>query len=324
MTFAYPYIFAFPVLLLFFRFINQPKKSQIEFPNTEMLSKLPISLKQRLQRPILNILSLIFLISLSIAAARPQKISFLEQANLARDLVLAIDVSGSMETPDFESNGRATSRLVAVKKVLREFVEQRQGDRLGLVVFGSNAFLQAPLTFDHNVISNMIERLEVGMAGQNTAIGEGIGLSLKRLAEINGDSRAIILLTDGQNTSGSVNPLQAANIARDLKIKIHTIGIGSSGMTMRQGFFGMTQSKADYDEVTLKEIANKTGGVFFNASNLEGLQQVYQQIDQLERREDQQTAAQSIEELFFPYAQVALISYLFYIILIQTIFRKLP
>lgn len=218
------------------------------------------------------------------AAARPQWLG--EPVTLpqeGRNLVLAIDVSGSMDTPDLTLDGSQTNRLEVVKQVAGEFVENRGGDRVGLILFGSQAYLQAPLTFDHVTVRHFLNEAVIGVAGRETAIGDAIGLGVKRLREAPGGEAVLILLTDGRNTAGAVSPRQAAELAAQSGLRIHTIGIGAERMRVR-GLLGtrLVNPSADLDEATLRSIAEATGGRYFRARSREDLEGVYAQLDELE------------------------------------------
>ena len=179
---------------------------------------------------------------LVIAATRPQWLGEpIEQAVSGRDLLLAVDLSGSMEEQDFVIKGQRVDRLTATKKVAGEFIQRRHGDRLGLILFGSQAYLQTPLTFDRKTVMTLLDESALGLAGQNTAIGDAIGLAVKRLRKQATESRVLILLTDGANTAGEVSPLKAAELAAQDGLKIYTIGIGADEMVVRS-FFWRTQS----------------------------------------------------------------------------------
>ncbi|MBX7144691.1 MAG: VWA domain-containing protein [Oligoflexia bacterium] len=327
LTFAYPYVLLTPLLLAFSWWMRTRSSRCAPIPATSIYADITPSWRQRLRTPCLGALSTIFIACLSIAAARPQRVTNETNPLEARNLMLAIDVSRSMGTEDFDSALGSTSRLAAVKQVVKEFIAKRQGDRLGLVVFGSKAYLQAPLTADLDVLVQLVEELELGMAGDGTALGDGLGLSLKRLRDFPGSTKAVILLTDGVSNAGQVNPRKAADVAKDLGIKVHTIGVGSSQtvMRMRQGIYTQQSLQgAEYDEATLRAIAETTGGVFFNASSIEGLTQVYQDIDKLETTEAPDSTHRMVEELFPRYAEAALCAYMLLLILGRTIFLKLP
>ena len=229
-------------------------------------------------------LAMLAWICLLAAAARPQWLGApFAMPQTGRNLMLAIDVSGSMETPDLALNGSQATRLDVVKQVAGEFVEQRSGDRVGLILFGSQAYLQAPLTFDHITVRHFLDEAVIGVAGRETAIGDAIGLAVKRLRQAPGKQAVLILLTDGQNTAGNVSPRQAAQLAAQSGLRIYTIGIGADRMRVR-GLFGSRQvnPSADLDEATLKAIAETTGGRYFRARDRADLKAVYAQIDELE------------------------------------------
>lgn len=200
-----------------------------------------------------------------------------------RDIMLAIDLSGSMEQADFVLNGERVDRLTAVKAVAGDFIVRRKGDRIGLILFGKRAYVQTPLTFDLKTVQFMLNESEIGLAGKETAIGDGIGLAVKRLQERPQESRVLILLTDGANTAGEVEPIKAAELARDAGLKIYTIGVGADSMDV-QTFFGTQRfnPSADLDEATLTTIAKTTGGMYFRAKDTLGLENIYAKLDALE------------------------------------------
>jgi Ca-activated chloride channel family protein len=265
------------------------------------------------------------LFSLSIAASRPQLTRSVEREVKARNIMLVIDISGSMRLSDFGSGFGLTSRLGAVKSVLREFIAARKYDRLGLVVFGTNAYLQVPLTRDHELLLQFIDRIQSGMAGDATAMGDGLGVALKRMSEIPSESRAIIALTDGASNAGQVSPLQAAKVAAELGIKIHTVGVGSNNpQASGLGVFFQSSSSPEYDEKTLREVASITGGVFFNASSLEGLKDVYREIDKLESSGKDEPELKLVDELFANYLTVAFVCLALGSVLSTTWLLKVP
>ncbi|GAB6035084.1 VWA domain-containing protein [Galenea microaerophila] len=198
-----------------------------------------------------------------------------------KNLILAVDLSGSMEKPDMRLGGHHVDRLTAVKSVVKQFIHQRQGDRMALVVFGTQAFIQSPLTYDLSTLARLLDETQIGMAGNHTAIGDAIGLTLKHLAQLGGQqNRAVlILLTDGSNTAGVVSPLEAAEKAKQMGLKIYTIGVGQ---VSHSALGGLIQASGEMDVKTLQKIAQITGGQFFLASDVQQLQKVYQLINQLE------------------------------------------
>lgn len=219
--------------------------------------------------------------------ARPYKTGeVVEMPVSGRDLMLAVDLSESMKTADMVLNNISVSRLVVVKDVLNDFIPRRKGDRLGLVLFGDEAYLQAPLTFDTRTVQTLMNEAQIGLAGQKTAIGDALGLTIKRLRDNPEDSRVVILLTDGANTAGEIDPLKAAELAATFKVKIYTIGLGADRMEI-PGFFGTrtVNPSRDLDENALRTIAQSTGGTFFRARDPQELKQIYAMIDELEPTE---------------------------------------
>ncbi|WP_213877430.1 VWA domain-containing protein [Pseudomonas sp. dw_358] len=255
--------------------------------------------------------ALVWLLLLT-AAARPQWLGEpLPIAASGRDLLVAVDVSGSMDYPDMHWQGDDISRLSLVKHLLGDFLEQRKGDRVGLILFGSKAYLQAPLTFDRHTVRQWLDDATVGIAGKNTAIGDAIGLAVKRLRQRPTQSRVLILVTDGANNGGQISPLTAAQLAAQEHVRIYTIGIGadpkdSGGL----GVLGINPD-LDLDEVSLKEIASTTGGGYFRARDGNQLSKIGATLDQLEPVAQQPTRARPSQELYhWPLALALLISVL--------------
>lgn len=217
--------------------------------------------------------------------------------NVGRDLMIAIDVSQSMEATDLTVRGKRVDRLSAVKYVLDDFISDRASDRLGLILFGTQAFLQAPLTFDHNTIRTFMRESEIGIAGRATAIGDAIGLAVKRLQDRPSASRVLILLTDGKNTSGNLDPLQAADLASKIDLKIYTIGVGASRSSGNSFASILRSSGSDLDEATLLAIAGQTGGQYFRAENTQELQTIYKTLDELERIESDQEIVRPVQSI---------------------------
>jgi Ca-activated chloride channel family protein len=234
-------------------------------------------------RPLRWLTYLVWLL-LVCAAARPQWLGQPVAIPLSgRDLMLAVDLSGSMQTPDMTLAGRQVDRLTMIKSVAGQFIQQRTGDRLGLILFGTNAYLQTPLTYDRTTVRTMLNEAVIGMAGKQTAIGDAIGLAVKRLRKYPQQSRVLILLTDGANDAGEVTPLQAAKLAAEEHIRIYTVGVGAERMLV-PGLFGnrLVNPSADLDAGALQAIAKTTGGRFFRAKNTEELRDIYAELNKLE------------------------------------------
>ena len=234
------------------------------------------------------------------AAARPVWIGDTVAMPVSgRDLMLAVDLSGSMQEQDFILNGQVVDRLVATKAVAGEFVRKRTGDRVGMVLFGDQAYLQVPLTFDRQTVLQLLNESQIGLAGERTAIGDAIGLALKRLQASPEKNRVLILMTDGANTAGSVSPLEAADMAAAAGLKIYTVGIGSESDQMRSVFgFQLMNPTADLDEKTLKSIAERTGGAYFRARDTEEFHNIYAELDRLEPAEKEAQQWRPQQELF--------------------------
>jgi Ca-activated chloride channel homolog len=238
-----------------------------------------------------------------LAAARPQFVGDpIALPMTGRDLLLSVDLSGSMEEQDFQLQGQWVDRLTATKAVVKDFIDRRVGDRIGLILFGREAYLQTPLTFDRKTVQTLLDESVIGLAGKETAIGDSIGLAIRTLddAGVDAGRRVLILLTDGANTAGAVEPLKAADLAAQRKMVIYTIGIGADALTVRS-LFGLRQinPSADLDEATLTAIADKTGGRYFRARDTEEFAQIYKILDELEPAESDERGFRPITELFF-------------------------
>jgi Ca-activated chloride channel family protein len=254
-----------------------------------------------LRRSALAAVAALVWLLLVLAAVRPQWVGEIESMPVTgRDLLLAVDISGSMDTQDMILNRQAVNRLAVVKQVAGEFIQRRRGDRVGLVLFGSRAYLQTPLTFDTRTTAILLDEAEIGLAGRETAIGDAIGLSVKRLREDAAAERVLILLTDGANTSGEVQPMQATEFAAREGLTIYTVGVGADEM-MVQDFFGsrLVNPSADLDEDTLKAIAERTGGAYFRARDAQALEDIYAQLDKLEPVESDQESVRPVDDLFY-------------------------
>ncbi|KTD34330.1 hypothetical protein Lmor_1727 [Legionella moravica] len=224
------------------------------------------------------------------------------------NIMMVLDLSGSMEINDMILHGRPASRLLVVKRAAEQFVQDRKGDRIGLILFGTRAYLQTPLTYDKHSVLMRIEDATAGLAGKTTSIGDAVGLAVKRLDEVPKEGRVIILLTDGANNSGVLAPLKAAELARDDGIKIYTIGLGSEAdpRALSMDFFNQNVT-ADLDEDTLKKMADMTGGRYFRATDTESLQAIYQTINQLETVKQEQATVRPQKEYYPWFVGLALL-----------------
>ncbi|WP_444941394.1 vWA domain-containing protein [Microbulbifer sp. ZKSA004] len=311
--FAWPWVFFLAPLPLLARWLlprSKPMSSALKVPFYSELSQRGGGEQSNLLNLFLLILIWLLLIS---AAARPRWYGEpISQPSSARDLLIAVDISGSMETPDMVINGRPAMRINAVKQVVGDFVERRKGDRLGLVLFGTRAYLQAPLTYDRETVETLLKEAQIGFAGQGTAIGDAIGLSVKRLTQRPAEQRVLILLTDGANTAGEVSPLKAAELAQQAGITVYTIGVGADEM-VQPGLLGSRfgsrriNPSRDLDSKTLKEIADKTGGRYFRAHNPQELAEIYAELDKLEPVEQEAESYRPMKSLFTLPLSIALL-----------------
>ncbi len=230
----------------------------------------------------LPVLAMLAWLLLCIAAARPQWVGEAQDLpRSGRDLLLAVDVSGSMQAEDMRIGGRPVDRLTAVQVVGGDFLRRREGDRVGLLLFGQQAYLMTPLTFDLKHVDYQLQTSVIGLAGRETAIGDAIGLAVKRLRETTSKQRVLILLTDGVNTAGALNPLKASELAVAEKVRVYTVGVG--GDSSQSGMLGMMFAQpAEIDEPTLQAVADRTGGRYFRARNTAELAGIYAEIERLE------------------------------------------
>jgi Ca-activated chloride channel family protein len=255
---------------------------------------------QRKSTPRMFLASLIWC-CLVVAAARPQWLGEpVSIPNEGRDLMIAVDLSGSMKQGDMRINGREVNRLVMTKYVLREFIERRVGDRLGLILFADTAYLQAPLTFDRETVKTLLDEAVLGLVGERTAIGDAIGLAVKRFDDKEESNRVLILLTDGRNTAGNITPEQANELAIDKGITIYTIGLGAEEQEVASVFGRRTINPSqDLDEGLLQEIAKSTGGQYFRARDTQELESIYETLDRLEPIEGEGQKLRPLTALFY-------------------------
>jgi len=311
-----------PVLILWYILRHKKQEASLSFSDLKGMVKMPKTWKAYL-RHLLFALKMAALALLIVALARPQSSSTNSTSNIEGiDIVLAMDVSGSMLARDLKPD-----RLTAAKNVASDFVQGRPGDRMGLVIFSGESFTQVPLTTDHGVMLNMLAEMKNGLIEDGTAIGDGLATAISRLKDSEAISKVVILLTDGMNNAGSVDPYTAAEIAKLYGIRVYTIGVGSYGTAPYpvQTPFGtqIQQMKVEIDERLLSTIANSTGGKYFRANNNQKLDEIYQEIDQLERSKIEVTEFRRLHEEFYPLVAWALALLLLEFILRKTIFRTL-
>ena len=299
--FGYWWVFLLLPLPLLVRYFLSPKKqsfTQIWIPLADGLQQQ----KSVKANPLVSFI-LPWLLWLLLLATVAKPIWFGEPIRIqqqSRDMILSLDLSGSMQEVDMPLNGRTVDRLTLVKSIVKDFVQERKGDRLGLILFADHAYLQTPLTFDVETVSTMVDETEIGLVGNRTAIGESIAMAIKRFVENKNEQRVLILLTDGANTSGKIKPIAAAKQAAKNNIKIYTIGIGADQM-IKRGFFGdqRVNPSADLDEKTLTDIASLTNGQYFRARNQDDLQKIYDTINKLQPVDSEFLEFRPEKNLFF-------------------------
>jgi Ca-activated chloride channel family protein len=281
-------------------------------------------------RHILIALRVLVIILLVFALARPQSGKAHSKVTTEGiDIVLALDVSGSMLAEDFQLKNKRRNRLYVSKEVVKSFIEWRENDRIGMVVFAGQAYTQCPLTLDYDVLLQFLEKVEIGMVEDGTAIGSAIGVCVNRLKTSKAKSKVVILLTDGRNNAGGIDPLTAAELAKTFSMKIYTVGAGTKGLAPypTKNLFGLKTYRSiqiDIDEEGLTEIAKITGGKYFRATDTASLKEVYRQIDSLEKTEMEEAKYTEYRELFTYLLIPALGILLFEVVLANTRFRRIP
>lgn len=326
-VFAYPWVLYFLILIpligVWYYLRGNKNRSSIIYSSLKLFPENSHSLRTRLVHLPL-ILRLIALALLIIALARPQNFSSGTNINTEGiDIAMVLDISGSMLAEDFKPN-----RLEAAKQVVDEFIQGRISDRIGLVIFSRDAFTQCPLTIDYAVLRNLLKDIRSGMLEDGTAIGNAIANGVNRLKDSDAKSKVIILLTDGVNNAGEVDPLSAAEIARTFGIRIYAIGVGTRGEAPYpvQTPFGIRYQMmpVEIDEVLLKQIAERTGGQYFRATNNRALKEIYDRIDKMEKSKIEVTSYRSAQELYFNWLVAAFIVLFIEAVLSKTFLRKLP
>ncbi|RVU81480.1 VWA domain-containing protein [Leucothrix sargassi] len=304
------YLLPLPLLV----WMLSPKKTQqtqaaLKVPFLQDLPQAGNAVNPRSWKWLARLLALLGWSCFVVALARPVMVGELVQLpQSGRNLMLAVDLSLSMQEADYQLGNQMVDRLTATKYVAGEFIERREGDRIGLILFGDQAYLQAPLTFDRQTVRRLLDESALGLAGRNTAIGDAIGLALKRLNEQPDSEHILVLMTDGENTAGAVSVEEAADMAMKNGLKIYTVGIGSQ-RSASVDFFGNRGSSLD--EATLVKIAEMTGGRYFRATDTDTFRQIYTELDRLEPIEREQQQWRPRTDLFFwPLAAALLLTLL--------------
>ncbi|MBI4397999.1 MAG: VWA domain-containing protein [Candidatus Omnitrophica bacterium] len=326
MDFAAPIFFLALILFpwLLFQALRK-KRTAIRFPTLAVIKSVKLSETQNPAR-FLSLLRILTLVLVIVALARPQAAeSEREFETRGVDMIISMDISGSMQAEDFHPQ----NRLEVAKEEAKKFIKGRRQDRMGMVVFARQAYTQCPLTLDYDVLVSLIDDIRIGMIKDGTAIGLGIATAVNRLRESDAKSKIIILITDGENNSGNIDPVTAAELAQGFGVKIYTIGIGKGGMVpfpVDDPLFGRryVQARVDIDEKMLKRIADITGGTFFRARDPRGLEEAYKRIDKLEKTEVKVKEFSNYSDIFYYALWPALILLLLEILLSATVLLKLP
>ncbi len=311
-----------PLLIIWYIFNCNKQQAYLRFSDTVFFDKLPKSWKAYLRHTVFA-LEIVALSLFIVALARPQSSSKNQKINIEGiDIVLAMDISSSMLAADLKPD-----RLEASKAVASDFVNGRPGDRMGLIVFSGETFTQVPLTTDHSMMLNMLKDMKCGMLEDGTAIGDGLASAINRLKDSEAISKVVILLTDGDNNAGSIDPTTAAEMAKLYGIRVYTIGAGTRGMAPYpvQTFSGIKyqQVPVNINEELLQQIANETGGKYFRAETKEKLQQIYNEIDKMERSKIEVNEFKRLHEEFYPLVFWGLLALVLSLILRQTIFKSI-
>ncbi|WP_396586190.1 vWA domain-containing protein [Bermanella sp. R86510] len=318
LSFDWPWLFILlplPLLVYWFAPAKQIASEAIFAPSLMMLAEEKQDGAKQ-QPMFIKMLAALAWACLICAIARPIYVGDEQSLTQSdRNMMLAVDISKSMLEKDMQYQGQLIDRLQTIKAVVTDFVEKRKGDRLGLILFGEQAYIQTPLTFDLATLKQLLDEAVVGLAGNKTAIGDAIGLGVKRLQALPESNRVLILLTDGQNTAGNIEPLKAAELAAQAGVKVYTVGIGADELVV-QGFFGPRRinPSRDLDEETLTQIAQSTGGQYYRARNLAELDSIYSELNKIEPIDsDDQRFRPQKSLLHFPLALGLLISMVIYL-----------
>ncbi len=317
------------VVAIYYYTKKKDKEASFIFSSERFLKKILHTPKEEIYKGFFLLRFLVlFLMVFALARPRvPVEESRIQTEGI--DIVLAIDVSTSMRAEDFTLRGKRANRLEVVKDVVKNFIKGRQNDRIGIVVFAARAYTASPLTLDYGWLLENLQRIKTGMIEDGTAVGLGLVCALNRLKDSEAKSKIIILLTDGRNNAGDISPSLAAETAKALGIKVYTIGAGTKGLAPYpvKDFFGNTvyqPVKIDLDEDTLMEIASKTGGRYFRATDTKSLRKIYAEIDKMEKTPIEETGYSEYRELFCVFLGVAFILLLMEEILKYTVLRKIP
>tara|TARA_R110001592_G_scaffold4418_1_gene24967 strand:+ start:1118 stop:2107 length:990 start_codon:yes stop_codon:yes gene_type:complete len=326
-TFAWPWLlllFPLPLLVYWLPKKNSNRTSAaLIMPQLIESASIEVTSQSNKKIPLV-ILSLCWLLAV-LALSQPQWLGdAIDIPTEGREMMIAVDLSGSMQIEDMSLNGSTVNRLEMLKVVLGDFIERRVGDRLGLILFADDAYMQTPMTFDRKTVKQMLDESVLGLVGRKTAIGDAIALAVKRFDAKQKSNKVLLLLTDGQNTAGKISPEEALELAVAKDITIYSIGIGADVM-LQQSLFGTRRvnPSSELDEKTLTKLAKQTGGKYFRARDSQSMNQIYQLLDQLEPIEQEQQQMRPLTALFYwPLALALLISTLYFLVINVSSFSR--
>ena len=318
-----------PLLIFVFKKLETVRAGSIRFSNKDLISGIKPSFRIKATKKMIYLRALSLFLFV-VALARPQ--SMLEETKRyveGIDIVLAVDVSTSMKAMDFELKGDRVDRLEALRSVVKSFIKKRSNDRMALVAFAGVAYTACPLTLDHDWLDRNLDRVQIGMVEDGTAIGTAVIASLNRLKDTSSKEKIVILLTDGRNNAGRISPLTAAETAKAMGVTVYTIGMGTDGMAPYpfQDMFGnvvLQPVEIPIDAKLLKEMADTTGGVYFRGTDTASLEKIYAEIDKLEKTPIEETGYNIYKELFGYFLIPAMFIFLMEVFLVNTVFRRIP
>lgn len=327
LAFAYPYalllLVLVPIIAIMMFQVHKKRRTSLTVSTTKGIQRIPLSWRVKF-RPVVPILQLLSVVLLILGFARLQETNIKENIESEGvDIVLSLDISGSMLAEDLKPN-----RLEAAKNTGATFIKERPTDRFGLVIFSGESFTQCPITVDHQVVMTQLDKITNGLLEDGTAIGMGLATGVDRLKDTKGKSRVLILLTDGINNSGLIDPLTALELAKAYNVKVYTIGVGTIGQALfpTQTQFGVKKRMEDVkiDEDLLKKISNETGGLYFRATDNNSLSNIFKEIDKMEKTKVDVSAYKQHKERFHLFVLLGISTLVLSIILQYTVFKKLP
>ena len=330
MSFYFPWAFLLVIFILFLFSKKRKNNIALSYSNTKPLSLMGSTFRLKYHTPVLKMLRALSLLLIITALARPRTaLENIWQESEAVDIMLIVDVSSSMLAEDFSINNTRYSRLEVVKRVIKDFIGEREQDRIGIIAFAGEPMIVCPLTTDYSVLNEFLEYVKVGILPDNTAIGDAVGFGVNRIKKSAAKSKIMILLTDGGNNAGMIDPLLAADLAASQNIKVYTIGAGKNGPVpypIDNPYFGKSYQYVEFpvDEELLKKIADKTGGKFYRATSTEDLKDIYSEINKLEKTKIKTSKTLEYKEIFPFFLIPGILILLLEVLLSNTVFLRAP